>query len=167
MESSCYVALRRMTRSRAGGEEAGGWRPTVVDIGSFAVAIGEAPAARGHIPHNQVAGTRCDKVSPAPDTCIYVCIYMYICESILRACMSCHKLSPTLLRYVCRSARQLLSLRRLRVSESIYSSPTQSVEDWSLDVFSRTADLARLFRGVMSSLGAINCYSEESLRLTQ
>lgn len=125
MESSCYVALRRMTRSRAGGEEAGGWRPTVVDIGSFAVAIGEAPAARGHIPHNQVAGTRCDKVSPAPDTCIYVCIYMYVCESILRACMSCHELSPTLLRYVCRSARQLLSLRRLRVSESIYSSLTQ------------------------------------------
>lgn len=89
MESSCYVALRRMTRSRAGGEEAGGWRPTVVDIGSFAVAIGESPAARGHIPHNQVAGTRCDKVSPAPDTCMYVCIYVYIYarERIPRACV--------------------------------------------------------------------------------
>lgn len=81
MESSCYVALRRMTRSGTGGggRGEGGWRPTVVDIGSFAADVGEGPAPRRHIPHNQVAGTRCDKVSPAPDTYIFVCTYIYIC----------------------------------------------------------------------------------------
>lgn len=56
----------------------------VVDIGKFPrprMGGGRSRAPGRHIPHNQVAGTRCDKVSPAPDT--YACAY-FVCVSRVR-----------------------------------------------------------------------------------
>lgn len=103
MESSCYIALRRMTRSRQPERAGRGSRYRYV---SSPVRGDGARRMGRHIPHNQVAGTRCDKVSSAPDT--YACTY-FVCvpgppNRIRRYCVT-----------YADPRRRRLSLKRLRI----------------------------------------------------
>lgn len=113
MESSCYVALRWMTRSRRRSRRRRRRKRrrrkrrrrtrtgAVVDIGSFAARRGKGrPASGRHIPHNQVADTRCDKVSPRSRY-----VHIYACVRVFRMCSGSAEQSSTLLRYVCMPIR--------------------------------------------------------------